>query len=92
MNAPNYSRGGASRRRTIPNPLSSASITISPDSDGTRTGQEAGLKNVTFAAAKSTDYPGKDYEFVAHFDRLHDVGDPVGAAKHVKKTVTQDGT
>jgi ubiquinone/menaquinone biosynthesis C-methylase UbiE len=54
--------------------------------------KEAGLKNVTFAAAKSTNYPGKDYDFVAHFDCLHDMGDPVGAAKHVKKTLAQDGT
>ena len=54
--------------------------------------KEAGLKNVTFAAAKSTDYPGKEYDFVAHFDCLHDMGDPVGAAKHVKKTLAQNGT
>lgn len=54
--------------------------------------KEAGLKNVTFAAAKVTDYLGKDYDFVAHFDCLHDMGDPVGAAKHVKKTLAQDGT
>ncbi len=54
--------------------------------------KEAGLKNVTFAAAKSTNYPGKGYDFVAHFDCLHDMGDPVGAAKHVKKTLAQDGT
>ena len=47
---------------------------------------------MTFAAAKVTDYLGKDYDFVAHFDCLHDMGDPVGAAKHVKKTLAQDGT
>ena len=54
--------------------------------------KEAGLKNITFAAAKSTNYPGKDYDFVAHFDCLHDMGDPVGAAKHVKKTLAKNGT
>jgi SAM-dependent methyltransferase len=54
--------------------------------------KEAGLKNVTFVAAKATDYPGKEYDFVAHFDCLHDMGDPVGAAKHVKKTLAHDGT
>ncbi len=26
------------------------------------------------------------------FDCLHDMGDPVGAAKHVKKTLAKDGT
>ena len=54
--------------------------------------KEVGLKNVTFAATKSTDYPGKEYDFVAHFDCLHDMGDPVGAGKHVKKTLAQNGT
>lgn len=47
---------------------------------------------MTFAAAKSTDYPSKEYDFVAHLDCLHDMGDPVGAAKHVKKTLAQNGT
>jgi ubiquinone/menaquinone biosynthesis C-methylase UbiE len=34
--------------------------------------KKAGLKNVEFATAKSTNYPGKKYDFVAHFDCLHD--------------------
>jgi SAM-dependent methyltransferase len=54
--------------------------------------KEARLKNVTFTVAKSTNYPGKGYDFVAHFDCLHDMGDPIGAAKHVKKTLAQNGT
>jgi ubiquinone/menaquinone biosynthesis C-methylase UbiE len=54
--------------------------------------KDAGLKNVTFAAATSTDNPGKGYDLVTHFDCLHDMGDPAGATKHVKKTLTQDGT
>lgn len=45
-----------------------------------------------FEVARSTDYPGKGYDLVAHFDCLHDMGDPVGAAKHVKKTLAADGT
>ena len=53
--------------------------------------KEAGLKNVTFAVAKAANYPGKEYDLVAHFDCLHDMGDPVGAAKHVKKTLAQNG-
>jgi SAM-dependent methyltransferase len=52
----------------------------------------AGVKNVTFKTAKSTNYPGKGYALVAHFDCLHDMGDPVGAAKQVKKTLAPDGT
>jgi hypothetical protein len=42
--------------------------------------------------AKAKDYPGKNYDFVAFFDCLHDMGDPVGAAAHVHSTLTKDGT
>ena len=52
----------------------------------------AGVGNVTFKVAKSTNYPGKGYALVTHFDCLHDMGDPVGAAKYVKKTLAPDGT
>ena len=41
---------------------------------------------------RSTDYPGNDYDLVAHFDCLHDMEDPAGAARHVKKTIARDGT
>ena len=47
---------------------------------------------VVFAVAKSTDYPGRDYDLVAHFDCLHDMEDPNGAAKHVHDTLKTDGT
>jgi 2-polyprenyl-3-methyl-5-hydroxy-6-metoxy-1,4-benzoquinol methylase len=53
----------------------------------------AGLADrVTFEAARSTDYPGRDYDFVTHFDCLHDMGDPAGAARHVRETLAADGT
>jgi hypothetical protein len=38
---------------------------------------------VTFEVAKAKEFPGKDYDFIAVFDCLHDMGDPVGAATHV---------
>jgi 2-polyprenyl-3-methyl-5-hydroxy-6-metoxy-1,4-benzoquinol methylase len=47
---------------------------------------------VTFSVAKSTEYPGTDYDLVAHFDCLHDMEDPAAAAKHAKKTLAKDGT
>jgi len=47
---------------------------------------------VTFEVAKAKEYPGKDYDFVAVFDCLHDMGDPVGAAKHVLQSLAKDGT
>jgi ubiquinone/menaquinone biosynthesis C-methylase UbiE len=58
-----------------------------------RRAQEAGMNGrVKFEVAKSTDYPGKDYDFVAHFDCLHDMGDPAGAARHVFETLKKDGS
>ncbi len=46
---------------------------------------------VTFDVSNAKDFPGKDYDFVAVFDCLHDMGDPVGAAAHVRQTVARDG-
>src|SRR5271169_1678765 len=47
---------------------------------------------VTFEVAKAKEFPGKDYDFVAVFDCLHDMGDPIGAAKHVRQSLNTDGT
>ena len=47
---------------------------------------------VTFEVSKAKEFPGKDYDFVAVFDCLHDMGDPVGAAKHVRGALKEDGT
>jgi 2-polyprenyl-3-methyl-5-hydroxy-6-metoxy-1,4-benzoquinol methylase len=47
---------------------------------------------IEFKTAKAKDYPGKDYDFVTFFDCLHDMGDPVGAAGHVRSTLKNDGT
>jgi 2-polyprenyl-3-methyl-5-hydroxy-6-metoxy-1,4-benzoquinol methylase len=45
-----------------------------------------------FQVARAADFPGEGYDLIAHFDCLHDMGDPVGAAKHVKKKLHADGT
>jgi hypothetical protein len=47
---------------------------------------------VEFAVAKAKDYPGENYDFVTFFDCLHDMGDPVGAAAHVRESLAPDGT
>jgi SAM-dependent methyltransferase len=47
---------------------------------------------VTFEVAKAKDFPGKDFDFVAVFDCLHDMGDPAGAAAHVRQSLAKDGT
>jgi SAM-dependent methyltransferase len=47
---------------------------------------------VKFQVAAAKGYSGKDYDLVAVFDCLHDMGDPVGAAKHVLQSLAKDGT
>ena len=55
--------------------------------------REAGVDDrVTFEVAMSTDYPGTNYDLVAHFDCLHDMEDPVGAARQAKRSLAPDGT
>ncbi len=55
--------------------------------------KEAGIGDrITFAVASAKDYPGKDYDLVAFFDCLHDMGDPVGAAAHVLSTLAPEGS
>jgi SAM-dependent methyltransferase len=46
---------------------------------------------ITFAQANAKDFPAKGYDLVAFFDCLHDMGDPVGAGKHVRETLAKDG-
>jgi SAM-dependent methyltransferase len=47
---------------------------------------------VTFEVSKAKEFPGRNYDFVAVFDCLHDMGDPVGAAAHVRQSLSKDGT
>jgi 2-polyprenyl-3-methyl-5-hydroxy-6-metoxy-1,4-benzoquinol methylase len=59
----------------------------------TRRAKEAGVADrVTFSVAQATDYPGTGYDLVAHFDCLHDMEDPAGAARHARTTLAKDGT
>jgi SAM-dependent methyltransferase len=46
---------------------------------------------VHFAAAPAKAFPGKDYDLVAFFDCLHDMGDPSGAARHVLGSLASNG-
>jgi SAM-dependent methyltransferase len=48
--------------------------------------------NASFQVAKAKEFPGKDYDLVTVFDCLHDMGDPVGASRHVLSTLAKDGT
>ncbi len=54
--------------------------------------QEAKLPNLRFEVATAKHFPGADYDLVAFFDCLHDMGDPVGAAAHTRQALKPDGT
>ena len=54
--------------------------------------REGVADRATFEVSKAKSYPGKDYDFVAVFDCLHDMGDPVGAATHVRQSLAKNGT
>lgn len=47
---------------------------------------------VKFEVAPASKYPGTDFDLVAFFDSLHDMGDPAGAARHVRASLKPDGT
>ena len=51
----------------------------------------AGLPNLRFEVARAQDYPGRDFDLVTLFDALHDMGDPVGAARHIASSLAEGG-
>ncbi len=54
---------------------------------------EAGVADRTeFAVAAAKTFPGTGYDLVTFFDCLHDMGDPVGAARHVREALAKDGS
>jgi trans-aconitate methyltransferase len=59
-----------------------------PDSIAEQHGVAA---NTRFEVALASDFPGKNLDLVAFFDCLHDMGDPLGAARHVRETLKPDG-
>jgi len=53
----------------------------------------AGLSDrLKFEVALAQSFPGSGYDLVTMFDCLHDMGDPVGAARHVRQALAKDGT
>lgn len=52
----------------------------------------AGVTNVAFQVATAQDFDGADFDFACMFDALHDMGDPVGAARHIRDTLAPGGT
>jgi SAM-dependent methyltransferase len=47
---------------------------------------------VTFDVARAVEYPGKTYGLICFFDCLHDMGDPIAAARHAAEVLAPDGT
>jgi SAM-dependent methyltransferase len=55
--------------------------------------EEAGVGDrISFEVAAAKDFPGSGFDLVCVFDCLHDMGDPVGAAAHIRQTLDGDGT
>jgi ubiquinone/menaquinone biosynthesis C-methylase UbiE len=54
---------------------------------------DAGLAGrVAFEVAAAADSPGTDHDLVAIFDALHDMPDPLAAARHIRGALKPDGT
>lgn len=55
--------------------------------------EKAGVADrVSFEIARAQDYAGDGFDLVTIFDALHDMGDPVGAARHIRQSLAPDGT
>lgn len=55
--------------------------------------REAGVADrVTFEVARATEVPDRRYGLVCFFDTLHDLGDPIAAARHAASVLAPDGT
>jgi SAM-dependent methyltransferase len=58
-----------------------------------RLAEAAGLNHQTsFELARAVDYPDRQYGLICFFDVLHDLGDPVAAARHAAQTLAPGGT
>lgn len=54
--------------------------------------KDAGVSDrVTFEVASASDFPDQQYDMIAFFDCLHDMGDPVSACKRAFATLAADG-
>ncbi|MEZ5666544.1 MAG: class I SAM-dependent methyltransferase [Alphaproteobacteria bacterium] len=55
------------------------------------TAAEAGLHNTRFEVAAAKGYAERDFDVIAFFDCLHDMGDPVGAMAHAHAALKPGG-
>jgi SAM-dependent methyltransferase len=54
--------------------------------------REGVANRASFEVSSAKNFPGKDYDLITVFDCLHDMGDPAGAASHVRQAMAKDGT
>lgn len=54
--------------------------------------EKAGVRNVEFQLAGAKEYSEVDFDLACVFDALHDMGDPVGAAAHIRQSLKPAGT
>jgi SAM-dependent methyltransferase len=55
--------------------------------------EEAGIADrARFTTATAKGYEGRDYDLICFFDCLHDLGDPVGAARHALQALKPGGS
>ncbi|HEX6934043.1 MAG TPA: class I SAM-dependent methyltransferase [Streptosporangiaceae bacterium] len=58
-----------------------------------KSASDAGLNSrVRFDTASATAFPGTGFDLICLFDCLHDMGDPVAAASHIRRALADDGT
>ncbi len=55
-------------------------------------GEQGVAERVSFEVSAAKSFPAKGFDLVCFFDCLHDMGDPVGAARRVKETLKADGS
>jgi len=53
--------------------------------------QASNVPNARFEVADAVSYAERDLDFIAFFDCLHDMADPVGAARHARQALKADG-
>ena len=54
--------------------------------------QHGVVANTRFEVALASEFPGENLDLVTFFDCLHDMGDPLGAARHVRQALKPGGT
>jgi SAM-dependent methyltransferase len=62
------------------------------DTANQRAAEAAVPSRIVFTQATAKNYPERDFDLVCFFDCLHDMGDPVGAARHAHQALKPGGT